>query len=263
MRHTIFWRHAYLALLLAALAMPASARSITLCHEDEDVRPWILKESKGLNMILLELVAAKSRINLKLNAMPWKRCLAEIEAGRMDGGFAASYKGERAQYAVYPGVKDKLDVARRLHSNTYSLYRIKGSTINWDGNKFANLTGAIGAQFGYSIADDLRKLGVNVDDGAKPSEANLQKLLVGRVQAVALLTLEADQLLSMDAKLASKIEKIKTPLVDKPYFVIFGKAFYSQNKKAVEDFWDMIETVRKSADYQSRQAAFMKSNSRG
>lgn len=247
-------------ILLSVMSMTTQAKSITLCHENENIFPWLLKEGKGLNIVLLEMVAAKSKIDLKLESMTWKRCLAEIENGHVDGGFGASYKDERAQYAVYPTENGKLDSTRRIRNDTYSLYRIKGNTVDWDGKKFSNLAGVVGAQSGYSIVGDLQKLGVETDDGARPCEVNMQKLIAGRIQAFAALTLEADQTLKTNREFAAKIEKIKTPLADKPYFVIFGKSYYNNNRKTVEDFWNMIGAVRNSAAYQTKQSAVLKSN---
>jgi polar amino acid transport system substrate-binding protein len=87
--------------------------------------------------------------------MPWKHCPEGVEKGGIAGAFAASYTDERAKYAVYPLAGGKPDPLRRLHTDGYTLLRLKGSTVGWDGHKFSNLSGPIGTQAAYSIVADL------------------------------------------------------------------------------------------------------------
>lgn len=251
---------------LSVLALTAHTKPITqpvtLCNEDEDVFPWTLKNGKGLDLHLVEQAAAKAGIALKVHTTPWRRCLLEIESGQVDGGFSASYKEDRAKFAVYPSVRGKPDASRRLHNDTYSLYRALGSSLDWNGREFSGLTGTVGVPGGYSIGDDLKKLGVKIDDASKTAETNFLKLVAGRVQAVAALTMEADRLIKSNPDLVGKVEKIKTPLVEKPYFLIFGKAFYTREPKLVEDFWTMVATVRKSAEYRAKESAALNESRR-
>lgn len=229
---------------------------ITLCHEEQEVFPWQMKNEKGLHMILLESVAARLGIKIQFVVVPWKRCLLSIATGMVDGGFGASYNDGRAQFAEYPMEAGKLDPKHRIRNDSYSLYRLKGSNVSWDGKKFSNLAGPVGAQMGYSIVGDLKKLGVDSEDGAISAEINMRKLIAGRIQAIALLTFEGDNLLK-SPEFANKVERLNPPLVEKPYFVIFGKDYYQANSRIVENFWDAITAVRTSPEYQKREAVIL------
>ncbi|MFC4158343.1 substrate-binding periplasmic protein [Chitinimonas lacunae] len=252
----------WILLALAATAPVAAwaedkPASIKLCYENEDVYPWILKSGKGLNILHLEAVAKKTGLKLELVGLPWKRCLSELQAGTMDGAFAASYKDDRAVYAAYPMKDGKHDPARRMMFDSYSLYRTKGSNLGWDGSKFSNLSGKIGVQSGYSIIDQLKAAGANLDEGAKAADDNLKKLAGGRVQGVALLTVEADNSLKGNPEFAN-IEKVSPPLVEKPYYLMLAKPFHAKYPKASEDLWAAVAAVRESPEYKAQEQAFFK-----
>lgn len=256
----IFFSHSIICSVIALSAGSIHAQNIKLCHDDADSRPWLIKDAKGLNIVLIEAAAAKAKAKLEIVALPWKRCLSAVEDKSIDGAIAASYKDERAKFAVYPTIGDKLDENRRLHTEEYSLYRFKGSNVSWDGSKFSNLTGSIGAQRGYSIIDNLKKWEAKVDEGGAHPKDNMKKLLGGQVQAVALTSVEGDQV-SKTPEFSGKVEKVTPPLISKPYYVIFGKEFYSKNQIIIESMWSNIATIRESKDYKAKvQTAFKKNN---
>jgi len=236
-------------LALCLVALPAQA--VTLCYDSGEQYPWILKDGKGLNIVLLEMVAAKTGEKLELTGMPWKQCLEGVKNGRIDGAFAASYTDERAKFAVYPLAEGKPDRSRRLHTDGYTLLRLKGSKVGWDGRKFSNLTGSIGTQSSYSIVADLIKWGAKVDSNSDTPETLLKRFGAGQLQAIALLTGEA-RFAMKKPYLANKVEIVSPPLTEKPYFLIFGRGYYDKNQKKADDIWSMIETVRESAEYKAR-----------
>ena len=248
------------AITLSALLMAsvqAQAETIKLCHDDADSSPWLMKDAKGLNIVLMEAAAAKVGVKLEIQMFPWKRCLGAVEDGSIHGAIAASYKDERAKFAVYPTKDGKPDADRRLHTEEYSLYRAKGGTVSWDGTKFSNLSGSIGAQRGYSIIDNLKKWEAKVDEGGALPKDNMKKIIGGQVQGVALTSQEGDILLN-SPEFAGKIEKVATPLIQKPYFTIFGKDYYSKNQKTVDSLWSTMATIRESKDYKTKVTAAFK-----
>jgi polar amino acid transport system substrate-binding protein len=241
---------AMMALSLCLISLPAQA--VTLCYDGGEQYPWILKDGKGLNIVLLDMVAAKTGEKLELTGMPWKQCLEGVKKGTIDGAFAASYSDERAKFAAYPMADGKLDRTRRLHTDGYTLLRLKGSKVGWDGRKFSNLTGAIGTQSSYSIIADLTRWGAKVDSNSDTPETLLKRFGSGQLQAIALLTGEARFALKKPY-LANKVEIVSPPLTEKPYFLIFGRGYYDKNQKKADDIWSMIEQVRESAEYKARE----------
>lgn len=228
---------------------------VKFCHEDTDVYPWVLKDRPGLNIVHMKAVEQKLGAKFEIVPLPWKRCQEEMREGKVDGIFAASFKTERLEMGHYPMSGDKTDASRAMMFDGYSLYRLKGSGAQWDGSKLT-VSGAVGAQPGYSIIDQLKQLGARVDDGTKTADDNLRKLLAGRLDAVALQTLEGDNALSTNAEFAAKIEKVKPPLVDKPFFLMLSKQFVGKYGDFSKDIWKTLAEVRESADYKSKMASF-------
>lgn len=239
-------------LILGSLSSPLLAADVAvtrICHENEESYPWILKDRVGLTTALLKLTEKQLGSKLEVLALPWRRCLDEVKSGAIDGIVKISYSAERAaELAVYPMVGDKPDASKRLLNDTYSLYRMKGSAVSWDG-KVLKVDGAVGAQSGFSIVKQLTSLGAKVDDATRSADDNLKKLVLGRVVAVALQTEEGDISVASNPDRA-KIEKITPVLVEKPYFVAFSKQFHAKEPAHAKKIWDAIAAARESAEYQ-------------
>jgi len=197
---------------------------------------------------MVEAVAAQQELPLEAFPLPWKRCLRDVASGEMAGAIGASFSQERASFAVYPMLSNgSLDASRRIQISSYSLYRLKGTQAGWDGKQFSQLTTPIVAQLGYSVVADLGRLGVAVDQSPGTAETVMKKLLAGRGQLAALLTLDGEELLEIP-RFGSKIERVATPLAVKPYFLIFNKQFYADNKSLVETLWNGLAAARVLAE---------------
>ncbi len=195
---------------------------------------------------MLEQLKKNTGITLQVQTAPWLRCIYEMQNGQVDGAFKASFKTDRLEYSVYPMVNGKLDVDKRMTTESYHLYRLKGSKISWDGKTFTNLDGKIGVQTGFSIADFLTSMGIPVDSGANSAETNLRMLVRGRFNGVALQTQEGDSLLTGEF---SEVERVNPALVEKPYFLVFSRQFFADHPDIANQIWAAIAKIRESADY--------------
>lgn len=253
-----------LACLVVAVATATSTvwaaekpASLKLCYDNVDVYPWVVG-NKGLNLTMLNMVSQKAGVKFEYVPLPWKRCLDEMRAGHMDGAFAASFKPDRLALGVYPGGGDKPDASKMMMLDGYSLYRLKGSKADYDGKMVINVSGAVGAQRGYSIVDQLKAMpGVPVDDGTGSADDTLRKLVAGRIGAAALQTLEGDNTIAQP-EFAGKVEKVATPLVEKPYYLMLSKQFYGSYKDLANEIWQAVATVRESAEYKKQVTQFKK-----
>jgi polar amino acid transport system substrate-binding protein len=233
-----------LALLLASQALCAQVTRI--CYEDAENIPWNTADGQGLNNRLVRMAAAQNGMRVDLIALPWKRCLIEVADGRVDGAIGASFNDERASFAAYPmAAPGKPDPARRIRFDGYSFYRLKGSPANWDGNRFVHLSDPISAQLGYAIVRELKTMGVAVEESSGDAAQHMRKLTQGHVPLVALLNYEGTALLQ-DPEFADRVERIPTAFSKKPYFVIFSRPYYDNNRQAVEDFWAAVAVARES-----------------
>jgi len=247
---------ATLTLLLASLglALPAGAAEIvTLCHENADVRPWRMQDGSGLNYDLLKMVEKRLGIGFHIVALPWKRCLAQLKANEVQGAFAASFRPDRLEMGVYPGDGRTPDASKRLHIDRYVLLRQRGKPVTWDGKRIRGLDGAVGAQLGYSITEQLRAMEVQIDEGSQSALELAQKLAAARVGAAALLEGEASVVLATHPELASALEILPLPLVEKPYYLFFSHAFMRARPELATAIWKAIEEARNSAEYKKRE----------
>jgi len=249
----------FCAALLANLTVPSYAAenpaSIKLCYQEGTVYPWVLKDKPGLNIVLLRGVEQKLGVKLELIAQSWKRCQEEMRSGAFDGIFAASFKTDRLEMGHFPMAGGKPDEAKAMMMDSYTLYRLKGSAAQWDGKTLTS-SGAIAAQTGYSIIEQLKTLGARVDDGSPEAADNLKKLLAGRVSAAALQTLEAERALASDPEFSNKIEAVSTPLVKKAFYLMLSKQFVAKYSNFSSDVWNAVGQVRESAEYKAKAAAF-------
>jgi len=249
--------------LLALFVIPSvyAQTNITLTYENVDSYPWSLKGGKGIDLILLKMVdEALPDVSFKYIEAPWKRCLNNIKTGKTEGCFTASFKEKRLQYGFYPGLHDggELDENLRLHASSYSLYVLKDSNIGVDGKlSITGLSGKVAVPSGYSIGGDLKNAGYKVDATASKTVNNFQKLLLGRVDTVAALTLNGNNILSKQKKYSDKIKVVEMPLVNKPYYLMLSKQFIAQNKALAEKIWKTIAKIRETKVFKDKAGAFL------
>ena len=248
--------HSFLAAccLLAPIVPAHAARPVTLCFERTEVQPWRTLDGKGLNFELLAEVARRLGIAFDYQSMPWKRCLAQLQANEVDGAFAASFSRERLALGVYPGAAadgEQADPARRMHMDTYLLVRRKGSRVDWDGKRFTGLDGRVGVQLGYSVADFLRAHNILVDEGSQRYDELAEKLVAGRLAAAAVGGGVALRL--KDLPFADQLEVRPVPLIEKPYYLVLSHDFARRDAALARRIWQTIEEVRNTPAYQRRE----------
>lgn len=235
------------ALLCAATCAPLlAADKLTLCFENKMVMPWRSTERVGLNFEMLSRVEARAGVRFDYALLPWKRCLARLKANEVDGAFSVSFSDERRQYGTFPGT-GAADTAKRMHVSRYFLVRKKGSAASWDGKRFSNIDGKIAFQLGYSVAELLHALNMPVDE-SNDSPYNMgRKVLTGRVAAAAMFDSDVDVL--MNGPLASQLEVVATPLVEKPYYLILSNALVKARPELAGQIWKSVEDVRNGREY--------------
>ncbi len=258
--NTLRWPLLFLGLALSAGVALATetgkppAGPLRLCFESATIQPWRTEDGKGLNIELLQLVSHQLNQPFVYLALPWKRCLASLQANEVDGAFAASFSAERLEIGAYPGGK-VADPTKRMHTDRYVLLKRKGTAVQWDGKHISHLDGAVGVQLGYSIGAQLRGWGVPVDEGNQGALALARRLMVGRVGAVAMGGSDATMLMARP-EIASQLEELPLPLTEKPYYLMLSHQLLASQPELAQRIWKTLETVRNSAAYkkQERQA---------
>ena len=109
----------------------------------------------------------------------------------------------------------------------------------WDGEKIHNLTKPIVGVSGYSIIDDLRTDGYNVEEG-RNQLSNMKMLIRNRVDGVAQFATTTQSIIDANPALYRNVKKHPKPLRSKRYYLAFSKVFYSQHKSLAERVWNAL-----------------------
>jgi polar amino acid transport system substrate-binding protein len=126
-----------LSLLIPLAIIPALALDLTLVINDREDFPQLLgngrefqSEQPGIAVDILRDVAARLDLNLTLRRMPWTRALEiQVNKGRADGAFFASYKPAREAFGVYPLKDGSIDDEHRYGRTAYYFYKLHGSDV--------------------------------------------------------------------------------------------------------------------------------------
>lgn len=238
-----------------AMAQPAGGNApspLRLCYERMDIPPWRTLDGKGLNIELIRMAAARAGVGIEFVTLPWKRCLSEMQDGTLQGVFAASFSPDRLILGAYPGGKTA-DPSMQLYVDGYVLVKRRQDAVQWDGKSISGMQGAVGAQVGYSVANDLRKMGVPVDESSQTAQELLQKLQLGRIGAAALGTSDAAKLLADTGKgnaLAASLDVLPVPLVQKAYYLMLSNQLVQDHPDVANRLWQQIGVARRSPQYQ-------------
>ena len=227
-----------------------SAGEMSFCTEDKDQAPYVLGNgtslqdtNPGLSIEIVEMAAKRVGVKATFMRAPWKRCLALMEKGTVDGVFMGSFKKDRMKLGAYPMAGGDVDPSRRLTMSSYSLYRLKGTSPSWDGKAYSGIDGKVGAPLGYSIVKDLKKHDLKVEE-SKGTPTDFKKLVAKRIVAVAAQTTTGDQL--MGSGDFPNIEKVETPLVTKPYYVLLSNQLVAKDASLANNFWKEIGAIREN-----------------
>ncbi|HOV13147.1 MAG TPA: transporter substrate-binding domain-containing protein [Spirochaetota bacterium] len=195
----------------------------------------------GIYIDIINQVAKDLGISVIYKRQPVKRVQLSIEEGLFDAYFSLSYKPERLKLGQYPMKNGTIDGSRRIGAVSYFLYKLEDSPLEWDGKTIKNVDKEIGANLGFSVAEDLRKMGYQVSE-TKTTGSNLKKLQLGVISAFAGQDVDTDALIKTGKY--GKIVKIQIPLSTKHYFIIFSNQFMKDNSAIAEKFWDRLGQIR-------------------
>jgi len=217
---------------------PAAQAELLILHNSTQNKP---NPASQLEVDKLKRLADGNGMTLAFKGVPWKRALVMIEKGVADGLINASYKEDRAQYAVYPMKDGKLDSSRRLNpGKTYYIYKNRNSSISWDGTRFSRPDGPVAAKDGYAVIEDLKKH-QNIDIVIKIREEQIiGDLIRGKIAAYAAMETEA-QAMKKIPNFDDKVVREPNPIRQKDYYVIFSKPSYDKKKDEIENLWDLLK----------------------
>ncbi len=231
-----------------------AADTLAFCYNEAGGYPWQAPDRPGLSSRIAMLVGEQLGQPITLTALPWQRCINELQKGHFDGVLGASYKAERLAFGQYPSDdKGNPDHRKRMFSEAYVLVRPKGSKVVWDGKAVQPPTATIAANNQYSIVDMLRALGTQVDDGTRGTELTLRKVLMRRADAAVVQLNSVKFEFGQHPEFADKLEIQPLPIEEKDYYLVLSHALVPAQAQRI---WDAVERVRESKTYAAQQKAF-------
>ncbi len=239
----------------------AQAKALRVCMTDVPHAPWRVAEDdgrvagRGLDFDLLRDVERLSGWTVTLQVLSGRRCLVEVAAGRADATVGLSHTPERAQTFRFPmrgnGPESGPDTSLALRQDAYTLYRLRGSGVQWNGQRLTvKPGGAVLVQSGHSVAALLRELGVPVSETERSAFMVLSKLRLGEVEAAAVFTSEG-QVLRRSHPQFDVLEPMSPALARKHYYVVFGEPFARQHEADLPELWRAFHQASKAPAYQA------------
>lgn len=164
------------ALLITCLSLGAHGESLRIVTE-----PWApyvyLQNGKptGIDYEITALVFKRLGIDVEWQFLPWRRCLMMLDEGQADGALDIFESAERDSSLLYP--------SEPLSQVEFVLFQAKARP-----HLFSSLNDLRGLKIGTSPAflygQEFRESPLFVRETAPTLEANLGKLLLGRVDLV-------------------------------------------------------------------------------
>jgi len=236
----------------------ASAIEITIAYEDKEQPPFYMVNSlliptkkPGVSVEMIKRLGQMIEgLEINLIRCPWKRCLYSLKNNLIDGVFNASYKQTRLDIGWYPTknglLEGPVDLSKRIAFISYSFYTLNNSGVKWDGVSISNVDKrTIGAPRGYSVVTDLQRKGFLVDESPS-TKSNLEKLILGRINVVALQDVTADSVIGENPKTFSNIKKLQPPFITKAYYLMLSHSFVQKHPKIAQQMWEAIKLIRET-----------------
>lgn len=237
-------------LILSSMVVHAKRERIVLCTDRSHWYPFVFinsYKSDGLYVDIIKDAADRIDWRVSIRPMDWKKCLRRVETGQVDGVLGASYKKARAEFMHYPvnAGTDKKSPAR-LSSAEYVVVTSSKEKYVYKGDP-KTLPQPIRVPRGYSIADDLRKAGVEVDDkSSRGDEVTLMKLTSSGEGSVVMLKGAANKFAKSPA-FKGKFVIQQKPYKSKDYYLAFSK--HSGMDEAKRDIlWKAVGAVTSDED---------------
>lgn len=235
-----------LSLACAFSSVNVSARErLTFCTDRSFWFPFVFTELYKPTGLYIDMAKdAMDRLDYRISIRPmdWKKCLRRAKSGRVDGVLGASYKDKRAEFLHYPSdAKSAKESPQRLTTVEYVVVNNIDENYLYEGS-VDSLPTPVRVPRSYSVADDLRGQGVEVDDKSKGDQGTLLRLVTDKTGSVVTLRTVADHY-SNHPVYKGKITVQEKAYKAKPYFVTFSKKANIPEEKMMA-VWDAIKAVR-------------------
>ncbi|MGE5517583.1 MAG: substrate-binding periplasmic protein [Bacteroidota bacterium] len=169
---------------------------------------------RGLHTELVIEAFRRLGLEVRIDVVAWERCWKELSKDTYQAVYSASFNDSRARLALYPRTP--------LQRLSYVAVVRRGAGAGSDGHDLGTLPQPLAAPRGYSITENLRRRGHQVDDGAMKDSQNIEKLLSGRI-GTAVVEKQVATALIAGLGAADKVEVLPAVIEAKDYFLVVGR----------------------------------------
>lgn len=235
-------------LVLAAIAARADVPTLRVAYTDQESPFFVMgngSEIPQLPGIAIEIVTSAAKqcgIAVDMERLPGGRLLALLENNAIDSVLMLSFSPERLKIAAYPMAGATADPDLQLASLSYAFYVRRTSRLSWDGSTLSGQTQPVGANLGWSIVNDLRKAGIEVET-AQDTRNNFSKLMLDRIDAFAIQSTIGDTYLEAHA-LGNNVTRLEPPISEKAYYQVFSRAWHAAHPEATQCLWQEAAKIR-------------------
>jgi len=245
--------------LFCILPSTAKALELRFCYEDKQLRPYyfgdnnqIPTERPGATIEHLQLLTTfVPNLTLKLERLPWKRCLAKLASGETDA-VVGSYAKEREKLGRFPlNSQKRPDPTRAFAEHQTCLVTRKDTKWGWDGKKFIGIEQVVIARpLGYAPLQSPEKQKI-VMHYTLSGTMDLDLLERGRVNAVTTLCKIAGENAVTPYIQDRDLKVLMPPLYTNTGYLMFSHQFYNANSQVAEQLWQQLAEHRGQAIYHS------------
>jgi hypothetical protein len=237
----------FLAILLAFGYAKCACMPMKLGYVNLHRPPYFLgtgsaeAANPGATVHLIRDIAASAGCEVVSVRLPPLRLRQALNNGVIDAMLMDANDSDLVHYALPQTQTGQLDVKRAVPMYTVVFVRT-ADTIPSDTDPNAYfISHRLGMNNGATLAEQLRKQGAKVDDGAQDGARNLEKLVRGRVDGYAATIVSPAQ---MDAFIAAtfgkQLVRLERPLRVHHFWLAFNKRYYEGNRSQVEAMWAWI-----------------------
>lgn len=173
--------------------------------------------------------------------LPYNRIVSSMAAGTIDMRVTGGYRAEVADIMVFPMAGDRPNRALAVAEADTALYVRKNAPLTeWDGKRlrFTGPNPTIGTVRGHYTEKMMLSKKWEIDS-APTWEANVKKLLAGRVAAI----IGPDSVIEAFAEF-EQMKKLEPPVTVDLYFAPVSRQFYKKYPAFTQHFW--LEICRES-----------------
>lgn len=228
-----------LLLAFSALASAAgdSPNLLRICIADTEVPFFTAPNHEGLAQRALRQAARMQGREVAFVVRPWRRCFAEASEGSLHGILPVVYSDSTRQVLRFPEVDGRPDESLQLDSVRILVMRLRGSTVDWDGQHFSGLQRPVLYLRGMKILDDyFAHSGLQADSSVRNVRSLGLMLLRNRSSVAVDLEWRVKRLMQ-DEPFHSSIEVLPKPLLIVPSYLGISPALQAEQPDFVAQLW--------------------------